>query len=506
VSGAGNINNVTVTLNISHSFDSDMIITLISPQGTAIQLFNRRGGSGDNLTGTTFSDSAGTPITSGVAPFSGSFTPEVALSGLNGQNANGAWTLSIQDAAGPNTGTLNSWSLSLGTSEPNVLTAADGSYSFSGLTAGSYVVRQEPITNYVFTSPATGGVTLNPASAAIVAQDFGNFLTSYTGSQYYLRMDAGNANVQVWIDTAGGVGTPTYTAAKSILSTLSFTGAGADDALTIDTSNGNPLTSGGVTFAGAGGTDTLTILGKTSSADTVVFNTGSVWIGGLVITQSSVETEQFDGKGGNDSLTVNGGPNVQILATQHLASLDIADGASASVLDRSQGGKKVLVTGSLNLHSTGTLDLFDNNMMVFYSGLSPLPSIVDSIRNARNGALWNGTGITSTSAKNRAAHNTTLGAMNSDEYTLGGSFDGEPLGGGPTANAVLVKYTYNGDADFNGKVDGSDYGRIDSHFNQQNTAGNIGGWNNGDFDGNGKIDGTDYGMIDAAFNSQSEVL
>jgi hypothetical protein len=72
---------------------------------------------------------------------------------------------------------------------------------------------------------------------------------------------------------------------------------------------------------------------------------------------------------------------------------------------------------------------------------------------------------------------------------------------------VLVKYTYYGDGNFNGQVDGSDYARIDATFNQEvSTQTDIGGWFNGDLDGNGKVDGGDYALIDAAFNSQSTPL
>jgi len=72
---------------------------------------------------------------------------------------------------------------------------------------------------------------------------------------------------------------------------------------------------------------------------------------------------------------------------------------------------------------------------------------------------------------------------------------------------VLVKYTYYGDTDFNGKVDGADYARVDATFNQETTTqSNIGGWFNGDFDYNGKVDGADYALIDAAFNGQTTVL
>jgi hypothetical protein len=66
---------------------------------------------------------------------------------------------------------------------------------------------------------------------------------------------------------------------------------------------------------------------------------------------------------------------------------------------------------------------------------------------------------------------------------------------------VLVKYTYYGDADFNGLVDGDDYARADNGYNT-----GLGGWFNGDADGNGWIDGDDYALIDNAFNTQGATL
>jgi hypothetical protein len=65
---------------------------------------------------------------------------------------------------------------------------------------------------------------------------------------------------------------------------------------------------------------------------------------------------------------------------------------------------------------------------------------------------------------------------------------------------VLVKYTYYGDANLDGQVDGSDYTLIDNGFNQH---GSLTGWYNGDFNYDGKIDGSDYTLIDNAFNTQA---
>ena len=79
----------------------------------------------------------------------------------------------------------------------------------------------------------------------------------------------------------------------------------------------------------------------------------------------------------------------------------------------------------------------------------------------------------------------------------GATFDGFAV----ADTDVLVKFTYYGDADFNGVVDFDDYSRIDAGFNNNGT-----GWFNGDFDYNGIVDFDDYSLIDQAFNTQSGTL
>jgi hypothetical protein len=66
---------------------------------------------------------------------------------------------------------------------------------------------------------------------------------------------------------------------------------------------------------------------------------------------------------------------------------------------------------------------------------------------------------------------------------------------------VLVKYTYYGDANLDGAVDGSDYTLIDNGFTNH-----LSGWQNGDFNYDGVVDGSDYTLIDNAFNTQGASL
>ncbi|MGH8244835.1 MAG: proprotein convertase P-domain-containing protein, partial [Gammaproteobacteria bacterium] len=63
------INDLNVTLDITHTFDGDLAIALTSPDNVTIDLSSNNGGAGDDYTNTTFDDEAGTLITAGVPPF-----------------------------------------------------------------------------------------------------------------------------------------------------------------------------------------------------------------------------------------------------------------------------------------------------------------------------------------------------------------------------------------------------------------------------------------------------
>jgi subtilisin-like proprotein convertase family protein/C1A family cysteine protease len=107
------ISDVNVTLNITHTWDADLDVFLISPQGTEVELFTDVGSSGNNFTGTILDDECATPITSGTAPFTDCYQPEGSLAALDGQNSAGQWRLEITDASEYDSGTLTSWELEL---------------------------------------------------------------------------------------------------------------------------------------------------------------------------------------------------------------------------------------------------------------------------------------------------------------------------------------------------------------------------------------------------------
>src|SRR5262249_5966104 len=63
------IGDLNVKLNVTHTFDHDLYIHLVAPDGTDVVLVNRRGDAGHNFTDTVFHDDAPTPIGLASAPF-----------------------------------------------------------------------------------------------------------------------------------------------------------------------------------------------------------------------------------------------------------------------------------------------------------------------------------------------------------------------------------------------------------------------------------------------------
>jgi subtilisin-like proprotein convertase family protein len=102
----------TVCINLTHTYDSDMLIELLAPDGTTITLAREQGGSGDDFTNTCFNETAATSITLGSPPFTGSYVPQGFMGRINnGQNGNGNWTLRITDLYGGDVGNVIGWSL-----------------------------------------------------------------------------------------------------------------------------------------------------------------------------------------------------------------------------------------------------------------------------------------------------------------------------------------------------------------------------------------------------------
>ena len=128
-----------------------------------------------------------------------------------------------------------------------------------------------------------------------------------------------------------------------------------------------------------------------------------------------------------------------------------------------------------------------------------LAQLIERIKSAR-ATGWVGPGLGSSSAAADSKMLTGLGIFGNDKPN-GAPFYNS-FGGVPTdANAILVRYTYNGDANLNGLIDGTDYSFVDNGYNF-----GLGGWRNGDFNYDGIVNGTDFTIVDNGFNFQGAPL
>jgi subtilisin-like proprotein convertase family protein len=115
----------SVQLNFTHTFDGDIDMFLVAPNGQTLELSTDNGGTGENFTDTVFQD-GGPNITTGVAPFTGTFSAEGTLVATNcgvvvtptipalagfSPGQNGTWQLLILDDAGADVGAMLSWSI-----------------------------------------------------------------------------------------------------------------------------------------------------------------------------------------------------------------------------------------------------------------------------------------------------------------------------------------------------------------------------------------------------------
>ena len=116
---------ITVELNIAMTPDSSLTAVLIAPDGTQVPLFAGVGGSGSDFINTTFSDAGETSITTGTAPFTGTYRPTGQLSNFDGHTVDmknpadsalwvpGVWKLQITNSKIGTTGILENWSLNV---------------------------------------------------------------------------------------------------------------------------------------------------------------------------------------------------------------------------------------------------------------------------------------------------------------------------------------------------------------------------------------------------------
>jgi autotransporter-associated beta strand protein len=206
---------------------------------------------------------------------------------------------------------------------------------------------------------------------------------------------------------------------------------------------------------------------------------------------------------GDGTMTVNTGGVVTArrvrqdeLAVTGAGSLTMMEGIPTRPADVSR-------VRELSVSPTARLNLNNNALIVDYDAGadSPLAEVAGAVALGHGaGGTWDGPGISSGSAATSGGLTSLAVAEAADVLGLSGEQTGTFWHQIVDASAVLIHYTYGGDATMDGKINIDDYGQID--FNIASPTPAL-GWFNGDFNYDGKIDIDDYGIVDFNVTQQT---
>jgi autotransporter-associated beta strand protein len=406
------------------------------------------------------------------------------------------------------------------------------SYKFNGASSGAGSVDDEA---FLWVNPIPGEAAPAPTVTAPTGAGTNDMYAtnSYRAQSFYFRSDAnqpGNmlvdelrvgtsfdevtpsAPVYYW-DTNGTSGGSGGTAPSGSWDGASSnfnsdpTGGGAGAFTLAPTANDIVSFSAGVD---ATGSYTVNVSGAQSAAvvnvglGDVTLSGGSLAVGkfnvasGTTATVSSVVTGFGVGNGagsvaktGLGTLTLSGanthtGGTFVYEGTLVAANADALAGGALSVSTgataRLQAGlPKAATVSTVSLKGTASVDLTDNSMVIRNM---TAPQVQALLASAYNGGHWDGPGITSSTAA--ASTETSVGYASNAALNLT-EFKGVS---GLTATDVLVKYTYAGDANLDGKVDIGDLGLLAGAWQQSGKV-----WVDGDFTYNGTVDIGDLGLL-----------
>ncbi len=224
-----------------------------------------------------------------------------------------------------------------------------------------------------------------------------------------------------------------------------------------------------------------------SGNGTIVLTNNMTLSGGLqVAQQSTVIAGNLDGTG---AVTVGAGASltgshVRVASVSVSGEVDLAANGTSTGTSRMNA---LAIAGATDAW-TGILDLRDNDLVIDYSGgPSPLATVQNQLKAGYNSGSWTGKGLTSSTAATTASGTTVLGYA--EASALFSSFPAMFSGQNIDNTCVLVKYTYYGDANLDGRVDINDLGNLATNWQTSNV------WTGGDFNYDGFVDVSDLGKL-----------
>ena len=317
-----------------------------------------------------------------------------------------------------------------------------GSYNDNTVSGGnSYEYRVRGVSGGTMALPATG----NPTAA---------IFTSFTNTAVVSYAVQSGSTLNINLSPGGAV-------------TLSTSGSKI-----VATQNGTPTQFSGISSI---------VVTETASGDILNFS-GPV---ATPLVLVNCATSVVNVNSGTLTFAVEMGGSI------NLGTLSIASGAGAAITAATTQNPTTLIMSSLANGATGTLDITNNKALIDYgSTADPISTIAGLIASGYSSGTWKGSGIISSTAQTHASYG--VGYADSADA-------GNPAG--LASGQIELLYTLLGDANLDGKVNGSDFVLMSNNFNDSVTA----GWDKGDFNYSGTVNGDDFVLMSANFNQASQI-
>jgi hypothetical protein len=405
--------------------------------------------------------------------------------------------------------------------------AASGQYALSG---GSLAVTGDEYIGYSGTGTfvQNGGastatnlyVGYNSGSTGLYSLS-GSGSLSISGNEIVGEAGAGTFNQTGGTNAIGGAldignnvgssgSTYNLSGTGSLMASVEYVGVGEEGFL-LQTTGTNTVTNDlvvGGTDDGPGALAELYVEGGKLTVGGILrvwSNQSEIYItAGSVVTAGAVENLSFiDQEGGTSSLGfIFGGGNF-VLGYSGEGSTPTSMTVTAIIqnsVDIESSGTLTLLGGAPNntinelTINRGMFNITNGHIIIDYgSGPDPISSIAAWIASGYAGGAWDGPGIMSTVAQD-----------NSGSYGIGYADSADP--GNPadlSSGTIEIMYTLLGDANLDGKVNGTDFEIMATNFNQSGRS-----WDQGDFNYDGNVNGSDFVLLADNFNqfaSQSDV-
>jgi len=217
-------------------------------------------------------------------------------------------------------------------------------------------------------------------------------------------------------------------------------------------------------------------------------------LGGTVAIAPNIEQRHA-----NLTIDVAGTGHAVLRGTQRLAGLNIGSGGRVSL---PRGGETTLDLLDLDVdfNAGAKLDIADNDIVVRNADAHAIAAMIAA---SYHFGAWDLPGVMTSmpqAASDVGLTTVAVAAADATAYVFGIPFGA----GGVSVDSgdVLIKYTYAGDVNLDGVIDGADYGTLDYWIQFPGTA----GFWNGDVNYDGVIDGADYGTLDNSIQLQGPPL